>query len=347
MRILFRVDCDRNIGTGHIFRCRQMAEYFTEKGWDIHFLINDYEFSEKIVKGYDYKKVVFEDIQDEIKATKENLREDNFDIIVVDFYEKGENDELMGIFAEHARQGVVAITDDFKKVNIKSDFLIATDPNQAQYNYASNKQKVLSGERYSIVAREFIQNKIKVRREVENVLISFGGHDPYNVACDVAKNILSASLKHDLSKITFNFLIGGIYRHENDLRDILSNSGIRWKFHKNLPSALPLFLENDMAITACGNTLCELCNINIPLIGIGLNDRQHGAGLFLHNKNLIKYAGYYSDIRQDAFNALFLGLLNSYEERLNLHNRCADHFNLDPLHEIYLMLKGEEHEAKR
>jgi len=347
MKILFRADCHRNIGTGHIFRCRGMADYFKGEGWDIQFLINDYEFSEKVVRGYDYKKVVFDCIKDEIKETKDILGKNSFDIIVVDFYEKCENDELMSVFASHAKQGVLAITDDFKKVNIKADFVIASDPNQTEYDYTSDKQIVLCGEKYSLVSPEFIKNKIEVKDKVENVLISFGGHDPYNVTHQVAKHIISASLAHDLSEVTFNFLIGGIYRHEEELRELLDNSGLKWKFHKDLKSVLPLFLENDMAITACGNILSELCHLNVPQICIGLNERQNEVGLVLHKKNLIEYAGYYADIRQEAFNAIFLKLLNSYEERSSLHDRCAEHFSLDPLREIYLIMKGEGNEFKR
>lgn len=347
MRILFRADCDRSIGTGHLFRCREMAKYFKEKGWNILFLINDYEFTEKIVKDYDYKKIALYDIRDEIMATKEILKEDTFDIIVVDFYEKGKNDELMSIFAEHAMQAVVAITDDFNKVNIKSDVLIASHPRQNQYDYKNIRQKVLTGERYFIVSQEFIQYKITVRREIANILISFGGHDPHNVAYDVARNILSATQTYDFSNATFNFLIGGIYRYENELNDLLGKSRIKYIFHKNLRSVLPLFLESDIAITACGNTLYELCNIGIPAIVVALNDRQHEAGKLLHDKNLIEYAGYYSEIEQSAFNDLFLRLLNSYEDRLNLHDHCTEHFGLNPLNKIYLMLTGEKYETKR
>lgn len=339
MKVLFRVDCDRNVGTGHLFRCRQMAEYFREKGCQVHFMINDNEFAEELVKQYDYKKIVLGHTCDEIRITKEILDGVTFDIIIVDFYDKSNNHEVMDVYAEHSMYGVVAISDDFRKINIKSDYLIATEPSQTQYDYSRDKKKVFCGERYCIVSREFLNNWIVIRKDVENILINFGGHDPYNVTCLVAKNIQLAAQSHELSKLTFHFLLGSMFKHEAELKQILETSKLNYNFYKKLPSVVPLFLKSDIAISACGNTIYELCNIGVPTIGIGLSDRQHEAGVGLQKKELIKYAGHYSKLTINAFNDLFLSLITSNAERRRLHKNCKEHFNKNALWEIHSFLK--------
>ncbi len=322
-----------------------MADYFGSKGWGTHLLINDYGFTEKAVRNYDYEKISFKNINEEIEATERFLAKEPFDVIVIDLFEKCQNHDLMRVFETHAQKVVVAVTDGFDKVNIKADIVIASHPKQTQYEYTGNKQKVLAGEQHFIVAPEFIEKKISIRRKVENVLITFGGHDSYNVTLSIARYILALARKCDLSAVKFNFLVGGIYGHEEELMLLLKGGRIRSAVHKNLYSVLPLFLESDVAITAGGNTLYELCNIGVPCIVVALNDRQDEACRVLYDKNLIEYAGYYSEIGQSIFDSIFLRLLDSYENRANLHNHCTEHFKLNPLNEIYLLLIGKNYEA--
>ena len=345
LKMLFRVDCDRNVGTGHIVRCCEMADYFTVKGFDTYFLINDFDFVEKRVSGKNYSKISFDCISDEIKATRQFLENKTFDVIVVDFYEKSENEELMKVFENYAGKAVIAITDDFRKVDIKSDILIANHPLQKQYDYANNGRIVLAGEKYEIIPRGFINNKISVRKEVENVLITFGGHDPYNTTLKVAQYMETLAENHDLSKIKFNFLIGAIYRHEDQLRRFFDKKKIHNSIHKNLLSVVPLFTEMDLAVTAGGNTLYELCNLGVPVMVIALDERQDKGCRELAKRNLIIYAGSYCEIQPEVFEKSFLRLLNSYADRLNLHENCSKYFQFDALNELNMILKEKLYEA--
>ncbi|HTP64915.1 MAG TPA: hypothetical protein VMJ66_05950, partial [Geobacteraceae bacterium] len=300
----------------------------------MEFLINDDRFAENMVSHYDYTRIACRHLNEEISATADLLNDRSFDIIVVDFYDKYENRELLRLFTDKAKVAVMAISDDFRKVDIDCDYLLVTEPAQAGYGYDNEKQVVFQGERYGIVSREFIDNKTCLRNTVNNVLISFGGHDPHNTTCKIAGYLANMAHDHDLSAVTFNFLIGGIFAHEAELADILAGSGLSHRLHKALPSVAPLFAASDLALTACGNTLYELCHIGVPMIAVGLNERQHEAGRLLHNRRLIKYAGYHAEITEAVIRDLLTALIGSYTERLMLHDICKKHFDIDPLEEI-------------
>ena len=107
-----------------------MADYFAEKGWNVHFLVNDNEFSKKTVVKYSNAGLCFKSLKDEIYATERFLARTAFDVIVVDFVKKNQDPDLMNVFARHAERAVVAITDDFNPVAINADILVACHPNQ-------------------------------------------------------------------------------------------------------------------------------------------------------------------------------------------------------------------------
>jgi len=347
MRVLFRADCSRSVGTGHLFRCREIARYFKDKGSDVCFVINDYAFNKDIVAEFPYHTISYADINEEITKTDLLLSRLKSDVIFVDFYDKSSNAGLMDVFHRNARQEVVALTDDYNKVCIASDLLVACHPRQVQYDYSGSGQRVLAGEQFLVVSAEFMNAAVEVRPKAENVLVTFGGHDPDNVMHLIARSIASGAQERDFSNMIVHFLVGGIYKFENQLRKFLEKTGLHSVFHKKLPSVLTLFKKTDIAITAGGNTLYELCRLGVPCIAVGLNRRQHEACRILQERGLVEYAGYYTDIETKSLFSMLAGLLDSYDRRFSLHAQNIEHFKIDPLDVIYAVLTGERYETTR
>lgn len=344
MRILFRVDCDRSTGTGHLMRCREIAHFFQEAGDEVAFLINDSSWGEQRLEQYAYAKISFSNMNEELNATKQYFEKHSYDVIFVDFVDKYENSELMTIYSNHA-DNLVVLSDEYKRIDIVSDVLIATHPKQIEYHYP--EQRALLGEQFFIVSQVFIDNQIECKEKIHNVLVSFGGHDPQNVTCKIAQYLKDLSEDYDLSSMRIHFLLGGLYRYESLLREILGSAQFEWGIYKQLESVAPLFMEMDLAISACGNTIYELGNLHIPSMGIGLNDRQDEGGRILGKKNLIRYLGFYSELSEERFKDVLIDLIENFKERMAINDNCNRHFQQNALKILNLILRRDEYEIKR
>lgn len=344
--MLLRADCSRDIGTGHVFRCLQVADYFFENGWSICFLINDDPFAKKVVSQYSYdviRSTRSGEMAREIEETKKYFLGKQYDVIIVDFYDKYGNDDLMEIFSANSRKACIAITDEYEKVNTKSHILIASHPQQSLYDYGDHQQTVFAGERYFIVSPEFKTNKITIKEKVENIFISFGGHDPDNVMGRVTEYLIRIFKEENFPRLNLKYLIGGIYMYEEALKNLLVGSGVPHTFYKNVSSIVPIVKSCDMAITGGGNTLYELCNMGVPCMVITQNERQNRACTVLdYDKGLIDNVGFHSEVTLAKFRESLLKMLLSGETRAKYSTQCLLHFGVDILDQLNTYLTGEK-----
>ena len=120
---LFITECKKNnyIGTGHIKRSITFAKFIKKQNNKILFIINRNIFAINLLRaeGFEYELV----INNEMHFDKPNIF---YDYIFLDVYNNYLNNEYMKIIKELGRK-VIVITDSYRKENISSDFVIATN----------------------------------------------------------------------------------------------------------------------------------------------------------------------------------------------------------------------------
>ena len=126
------------------------------------------------------------------------------------------------------------------------------------------------GAKYAPLRNEFADIKRIVKREVVDVLITTGGTDQYGVAFELLRVLKEEGI---FSGLRFHFVIGSIYENVEEYEALASQCS-NVLLHKGLQSMSRLMLECDVAVSAGGTTLLELCACGTPAIVFSVSENQ-------------------------------------------------------------------------
>lgn len=142
----------------------------------------------------------------------------------------------------------------------------------------------LRGEFQSFIPREPAE-------AVMDILVTTGGTDPL----DFLGNFLSeAETAKEFGGIRFHAVIGPYALETHRLRGPGLRQGI--VLHRNVSSMSSLMGSCDMAVSAGGSTLYELCRCGLPTVSISFADNQLPVVEGFHGMGVIPYCG---DVRHD------------------------------------------------
>lgn len=321
MKILFRADGNPQLGMGHIMRCLSLADQLKMKGAECCFCISPGTDKMFILnKGY---RVIFtqskwDDYDVGIDVFCDMIRKEVVDMLIVDSYYVGES-----FF-----QRVWPIT--------KTVYITEDDPNGSfdgldyflNYNAYVNdsivqnvqgKTRFLLGSWYALLRDEF---KMCVSDETrKNALIVLtGGSDPLNIAVDICAAI---EAQKEFRKYQINIVSGSLNPHISELLKMEKrNSRIRVFVSPSKMSKI--YLENDIAISAGGSTLYELCSCKVPTISYIYADNQRRLAEYLDKIQLIPYAGDMRIDRDQVINQIISYLIDYLEncEKWNMRRKA-------------------------
>ena len=273
-KLLIRADGNAVIGAGHIMRCVSIGNEAKKLGIDVLFVTADKSFLPVLTRnkfrisvlGSEYNKM--ENVLDEIIAV---INEEKPDVMILDSYFATAR-YMMTL------NGIVklAYIDDVLTFPYPVDTLInyniyASRENYKRLYYIKNLPKMLLGCSYMPLRDEFQSGKIiKINKQVKNVLFSAGGADPERIALRFVRSIV---LNRQLSDTVFHIILGSFEPDIDEIEEIgLHHHNI--VTHSNISCMSELMLQCDLAISAAGSTLYELCACGVPTITYVLDDNQ-------------------------------------------------------------------------
>ncbi|MEG1316520.1 MAG: glycosyltransferase, partial [Oscillospiraceae bacterium] len=161
------------------------------------------------------------------------------------------------------------------------------------YSYCKN---TLLGTQYAPLREEFAaayQTGFRVNISVKNVFISTGGSDPQNIGV----HILTEFAKHEYFKsLTFHIVVGSLNEHKEEIAR-LSKQYHNIKLCTNITAMAALMQSCDIAISAAGSTLYELCACGLPTVNYFFADNQKLIAENFANQGIMLCAG---DLRSDV-----------------------------------------------
>lgn len=300
-----RADANKIISTGHIMRCIAIAQQLDKLNQKFVFIVAD-SFAANFLfeKGYDCicLNTNWKDKDSETEKIVKCIIRNNIKKLIIDSY------EITQRYLENLKKHVKIIyIDDLNKFQYPVDVLVnyGINVNYKMYSYYSNQNILfLLGTKYTPLRKEFQNKIIKIRKNVTDIFVTTGGSDNLGVVERILSKIIT---KDDYSKIRFHVIMGSFFLNQEKLKLMVRNN-INIILYSNVKNMADIMLKCDIAISAGGTTLAELCACGLPTICFAIADNQiRGIELFCNEKIMIS-VGDIRDNINESIESIFLAL---------------------------------------
>jgi len=331
---VIRVDASSEIGVGHVMRCLTLAirlrelkvstvfvmrnhpgsmiDHVISNGFKVHALPDSPSNIDSSLSGYEKWLGVKQEF--DADCTKEIIS-NQFDVLVVDHY--GINYKWEGQLKSCVNR--VVVIDDLSNRRHDCDLLLDMTLGRKKsdyFNKAPEKCKILTGAKYTILRKQFsdYRNKAIAKRQsvkqVESILISFGGTDPANATLWVLECLTLMGINAEI-----NVVLGEGAIHKERVQEyIASNHNMRIKLHFQIKNMAKLMFEADLAVGSGGTTSWERCCLGLPAVVIPTEDNQTLVAENLHKVGAIINLGMFDKISVGNFTKRIASLIS------NAHN---------------------------
>lgn len=271
-KCFIRVDGNSIIGTGHQMRCMALAREF-KRFMDVVFVSADEENSSILKEnGYDVRVLgsQWNCMDEELPQLCVLVEKENPCFVFVDSY------QVTKTYLQELKKIVpVVYMDDLHEFVYPCDVLVNYSVYSKKINYIEEYKdtdtRLLLGCKYAPLREEFsrMPNK-EILTDIRNVLVLTGGTDEYRFALNFVKKI---AIDNEYESVDFHVVCG---RYNKDIVELqeLEKQNLNIHVYKNIQGLSNHMLEADIAISAGGTTLYELCACGTPTIAYVLADNQ-------------------------------------------------------------------------
>lgn len=325
--IIFRADGNSVIGAGHIMRCLSIANTAKENGEVCKFILATDDFKETIIgNGHSVEVLNSDYTRVDSKEILEVISNEKPSAVIVDSYFVTEVD--MDALRQHCNESdsKLVYIDDRCCCAFPCDILI-------NYNVSANRNSydklyentanpvLLIGTEYVPLRKEFQNQEYRgVLRNAENIIVSTGGADSEHFTLSLINEA------RQFVDFNFHFVVGMMNRDKAEIRKLASEHG-NIIIHENVTEMGKLMKSCDVAVSASGSTLYELCATHTPAITYILADNQIPLANEFDKRGIIKNQG---DIRSVGKLKLAHDLIcdavklaENYEERERISKSMA------------------------
>lgn len=306
MKLLFRADASRRIGSGHVMRCLALAEAIRPLATDIHFVCRDLEGELHDVieaRGFSCSLLpadrhTLDPVED---ARKTAALTDRVDWLVVDHYGIDQRwERAMRPTCER-----LMVIDDLVDRPHDCDLLLDQTFGRQPDEYAAltpNECRVLAGTQYALLRPEFAAGRPAAlgRRAasegVRHVLVSMGGFDPENRTLDVLETL--AGLPY-AGQLTVTVVRGAQAPDAEASMTALAGHFEALDVRQQVANMAELMAAADLAIGAGGTTSWERCCMGLPSLLCVLADNQRDIARQLDAAGAVRVWASRAELKQE------------------------------------------------
>lgn len=360
--IYIRTDGNAKIASGHLVRCFSVALACRKIGMEVHFLVSDSEsrllLAQLIGSDTDFtitrlETASYDSLEQELPEVLSILSSRSFPsslpsagtssgaaqpVFLLDSYYVTEHYLLS--LRPYAQ---TAYLDDLRLFDYPADLVINYDviPNDQMASYKSaytNAGQLLLGASYAPLRSQFQNRQTHLREKPSHILVTTGGSDPLHFCLRLISRIsdfLQTSLSPHAENLTFcadrNFHI--VIGKMNEDKEMLYRLAKELPFlilHENVQDMADLMTKCDLAVSAAGTTLYELCALGIPTISFIIADNQLDCAGAFDRVNAIPCAGDLRISADEVFQKIFQFIEDtaalsgdSYARRKVMHDRMT------------------------
>lgn len=303
-QLYFRVDMNETVATGHMMRCLSIADAARAMGISSTFIIAD-DSAESLLKSRKYTYIVLHSMWNkmdyEIGKMVELIHKDRIEKLIIDSYYVTES-----YLAALTNKTETWYIDDINAFHYPVNGIIcyANYWRNFKYDVSYTDTELLLGTEYAPLRRKFTNLQPKnINEKIGHILILSGGSDEYNI---IGKLLESLKGKSDT---VIDAVCGRFNLRYDEITAEFQNSP-QIHIHRSLPDIDKYMKGVDLAISAGGTTLYELCACGTPTISYSLADNQLDNVRKFDEDEVIKYAG---DVRTDDVAANVIELMKQYD----------------------------------
>ena len=344
--VWIRTDGNEEMASGHLVRCLTIAKALIKHGGKAHFLLSDEKSLEELRKRLDRDgerlqkekrmdmtvlHTEYQHPEKELPLLKQILQKESNPVLLVDSY------FVTPKYLEELR--TVAKTyymDDLQLFDYPVDGVFNYDIRVRADFYKSAAAKYLEGQ-YAPLRAQFQDRRYEVRKEAKSLLLTMGGTDPENFCERFLRFFLS---QQDSPGWNVHVVVGSMFSDKQTLEE-LAASRENVMLHQNVTDMASLMEQCDLAISAGGTTLFELCAIGVPTLSVSVSENQIPCNLAFAQAGILSYEG---DVREknleERLYAKVMELSSNLSERQKMSKRqrkAIDGKGADRIAEILLV----------
>lgn len=321
--VVIRADANSKIGMGHVMRCLSVADALLKRGEEVLFVTaDDTPVPLLTKKGIPYRVLhtnyadmeaelpellcILQELTQRAELPEEvlsRMSSQRKDIaILVDSYYVTEK-----YLAALKKRITTIYMDDIYAFSYPVDMLINYNIYGEEMGYEKDAAfadtKLLLGANYVPLREEFsagagyVQSRKELSLGAANVtpaeeggiLITTGGSDSFNLA----GQLLMEAMKYDaLKEKEYHVVSGSLNPHIGELQ-ALAQKHENIHIHCNVTNMAELMAESEVALSAGGSTLYELCAMGVPVIAFSFAENQERLVQTFVKRGIAQYGGNY------------------------------------------------------
>lgn len=289
--IWIRADAGKEIGTGHVMRCLSIASALKERGQEVLFVLADDEAAGLLAarrQEYTVLHTAYSRMEEELSLLLPMLEEKRPDLLLVDSYFV--TPDYLWQVGNYTKTAYVDDTFSFPHpVDVVINYNIYGDRLPYKEKALPRNKEFLLGCDYVPLRKEFGEKTYQVKEQAKDVLITTGGSDKYNLACRILEEALACS---EIKSLTYHVISGAFNVNHEELQK-LADRHPNVFLYRNVANMAELMEKCDIAVTAGGSTMYELCAVGVPIISFSFVDNQEKTVETFVEKGLVCYGGNY------------------------------------------------------
>lgn len=292
--LYIRTDMNGTIATGHMMRCLAIADALKKRQEDVCFLLADdnaVSLLEKRGHKYWVMGTDWQNMESELPYLEKLISERHISKMLVDSY------QVTPRYLKWLQERIwTSYIDDINAFLYPVDGLICYANYWKNFHYESRyaKTELCMGMDY-VPLREAFQGCApkKIRKHVERVLILSGGSDQYDMLRRIVREISG------FIDAGIDVICGAYYPHYEAVCGEYRQQG-NISFHRAVSNMEDYMKNADIAVSAGGTTLYELCACGTPAISYSTADNQLDNVRQFASDGLIPYAGDAREMRVEG-----------------------------------------------
>lgn len=316
--IAIKFDAGNKEGTGHFSESLLLKNgiYKISNKIEVIFISSSLHFVQQLEQKGEKAFLSPNDEDQDIFFTKELLSRHKASILICDQFER--SSEYYNALAKDATYKILVILDHHRYQSLKVRNVVNFNICQEERWYCRDIHKPHLGPAYMILHPRLTAMKpIEIRSKVSEVLINSGGSDPFNLTTKIVR-----ALRHTPNSTRFHVVAGSSMRkdHLAELRCAIHHAGNNFLFYHGLEheTMIDLIANMDMAITAAGNLLYELCFLGIPSLVICHHQRHQRVAEAFASRQAVVNLGVGYRLSQYAIRNAYIALSNDDKKRRSL-----------------------------